>query len=204
MATPGRLKACSTTAGTSTTEPMLMPQWQTYTPILGLLLLIYRVLLAGLPLQLLDLVDHGRNHFQQIIHNTVVSVLEYRGVGVLVDRDHHVRSLHSRHVLERAADAEGQVELGLYGLARDADLAVGRKPAGVHDGAASRDIGAQQLGEVLYHRQVLVLADTAADRDQHGGLCDVHVADLRLHVLEELAVLGGRSHRVVDLHDLAG
>ncbi len=35
-ATPGSFEAYSTTAGTSTTEPMLMPQWQIYTPIFGL------------------------------------------------------------------------------------------------------------------------------------------------------------------------
>jgi len=43
-----------------------------------------------LTLELLNLVLQGRNHFEEILHNTVVRHAEYRRVGVFVDGDDEV------------------------------------------------------------------------------------------------------------------
>ena len=63
--------------------------------------------------------------------------------GVLVDRHEERRALDAAHVLERAADADGDVDLRLDGHAGGADLPALRQPALVDDGPRARDLGAE-------------------------------------------------------------
>src|SRR5450756_2598331 len=150
-----------------------------------------------------DLLGKGRHHFEEVVDDSVVGVLEYRGVRVLVDSNHQVRALHAGHVLEGAADPDREVELRFHRLAGYAHLAVLGQPPGVDDRAAGREVGAHGLGELLHYGHVLVLADPSTYSHQHRGLCDVHLADGGLHVLEESlhGYLGG--DRVVSLNYLA-
>src|SRR6187549_1686268 len=54
--------------------------------------------------------DRGHD-LEQVADNAVVGDLEDRGVGVFVDRDDRVRTLHADEMLDGARDAERHVEL---------------------------------------------------------------------------------------------
>src|SRR5262249_14537075 len=66
----------------------------------------------------------------------VVGHAEDRRLGILVDRDDHLRILHAGQVLDRAADAAGDVQLRRDDLARLPHLPVVGRVARVHGGAA--------------------------------------------------------------------
>ena len=53
-----------------------------------------------------------RHDLEQVAHEAVVGDLEDRRLGVLVDRDDHLAVLHAGEVLDRARDADRDVELG--------------------------------------------------------------------------------------------
>src|SRR6185295_13298812 len=78
---------------------------------------------------------HGlreRGHdLERVADDAVVGDLEDRRLRILVDRDDDLRRLHAREVLDRARDADRDVELRADGLARLADLLGVRTPAGV-------------------------------------------------------------------------
>ena len=76
--------------------------------------------------------------------------LEDRRLGVLVDRDDGARALHADDVLDGAADAQRQVELGRDGLAGGADLAVHGQPAGIADRTRRRNLSAQRFGQAAW------------------------------------------------------
>jgi len=52
----------------------------------------------------------------KVIYNSVIGHSKDGSVGVLVDGDDRFRTLHSRDMLEGTADANGDVNLRLYGL----------------------------------------------------------------------------------------
>ena len=81
-----------------------------------------------------------------------------------------LRALHADQVLDRAGDAEREVQLRRDRLAGAADLPLHRQPAGVADRARRRELGAERLGELLRDGDVLLLLDAAADRDDALGL----------------------------------
>src|SRR2546425_1480659 len=96
------------------------------------------------PLQGLDQQGY---RFEQVRLEAVVGNAEDRRLGVLVDRDDHLRILHARQVLDRAADAGGDVQLGRDDLAGLADLPVVRGVARVDRGAACTERGAELVRE---------------------------------------------------------
>ena len=61
------------------------------------------------------------------------AIAEDRRLLVLVDGDDVLRALHAHHVLGRAGDAGGDVDVRLHDLAGLADLVAVRHPAGVDD-----------------------------------------------------------------------
>src|SRR5439155_8938520 len=67
-------------------------------------------------MELPDLVGQFRDDVKQIADDSVVGHLEDRRVLVLVDRDDDFRRAHPRQVLDRARDADGDVERGADGL----------------------------------------------------------------------------------------
>ena len=79
-------------------------------------------------------------------------------------------ALHADDVLDGAGDAERDVELRRDRLARAADLALHRQPAGVADRPRRGELGAERLGELLRDRHVFLSLDAAADRDDALGL----------------------------------
>src|SRR3954447_8114759 len=111
-----------------------------------------------------------------VAHDAQVGELEDRRVLILADRDDVLRRLHADLVLDRARDAQRQVELRCDRLTGLADLRRVRVPAGVHHRAGRCDGAAEgtreRLGELL---KALGLAQTAATADQQVGVLDVHV-----------------------------
>src|SRR5262245_25983149 len=86
--------------------------------------------------------DDCRNDLEQVSDDPVVRDLENRRVGVLVDRHDGVRAFHADQMLNRARDAERDIELRRDGLPGAADLPLHREPAGVADRTRRRDLGA--------------------------------------------------------------
>src|SRR5260370_753772 len=90
------------------------------------------------------------NRLIQIRDQAVVGDLENRRVLVLVDRDDHLGILHAREMLDRAGDADGDIELRRHHLAGLADLPVVRRIAGIDRRARRADAGAEFVGERLH------------------------------------------------------
>ena len=65
-----------------------------------------------------------------------------------------LRALHADQMLNRAGDAEREVQLRRDGLAGAADLPLHRQPAGVADRARRGELGAERVGELLRERQM--------------------------------------------------
>src|SRR3954470_12595067 len=70
--------------------------------------------------------DQLGDRAEQVLDQAVVGDAENRRLFVLVDRDDDRRVLHAREVLDRAADADRDVELRRDDLAGLADLPVVR------------------------------------------------------------------------------
>ena len=66
-------------------------------------------------IQLLRCLDQLGHDLEGITHDPVVRCFEERGFGVLVDHCDHLALVHSRKVLDRAADANGDVTVRTNG-----------------------------------------------------------------------------------------
>ena len=75
-------------------------------------------------------------------------------------------------MLDRAADPERQVELGLDDLARLADLLAVRDPARVDRRPCRADGAAERVGDVADDSEAVRPADAAASGDDDPGLLD--------------------------------
>ena len=103
---------------------------------------------AGLrsgPLAPGDLLGELRHDLEQVAHHAEVGKLEDRRLGVLVDHHDGLGRLHAGPVLDRARDADRQVQLRRHGLAGLADLELVRVPAGVGGRAGRTDRRAQPV-----------------------------------------------------------
>src|SRR5436853_5778312 len=80
---------------------------------------------------------------EQVADQADVGDLEDRGVLVLVDRDDGLRILHAREMLDRAGDADRDIDFRGDDLAGLADLIVVRRIAGIDRRAAGADPGLQ-------------------------------------------------------------
>src|SRR6185312_4820971 len=76
------------------------------------------------------------NRLVEIRDQTVISNLEDRRVLVLVDGDDHLGILHPGEMLDRAGDADRDVQARRHGLPGLADLSAVLPPARVHHRAA--------------------------------------------------------------------
>src|ERR1700704_4689705 len=104
-----------------------------------------------------DLVD--------VANDAQIGDREDRRLAVLVDGEDVVAVLHADEVLGRAGDAEGDVELGLHGLAGLTHLQRVRNPAGIDDRAGRSPRALEHLGQ-LFDQGLVVLgrADTTTAR----------------------------------------
>src|SRR4051794_30701118 len=151
---------------------------------------------------LLDQLGELRDDLVDVADDAEVAELEDRRVRVLVDRDDHVRALHPDLVLDRAADAERDVELRRNDLARLSDLRAVRVPARVDDGASRADRTAERTRELLGEREVLGRAEPAAAGDDDVCVLDRRAARRLLLVVDDLRTLRVRLVRDRDLLDL--
>src|SRR5205085_9455479 len=112
-------------------------------------------------LQLLNLFRQHRHDLEQVADDAVVSDVEDGRFGVFVDGDDCGGVLHADEVLNRAGDAERDVELRRYSLTGGANLPVNGEPARVADGARGRDVAARGFGPVLGEGDGLLTLDAA-------------------------------------------
>ena len=109
--------------------------------------------------------------------------------------------LHPGQVLDGARDAEREVDLRLDGLARLADLARVRHPAGVDERPRHAERRADRLGQLLeLRRRRPCPRSRGRSRAGTSALRDVHVAGLGL---AEAEVLGARPRRRASTLDRA-
>ena len=120
----------------------------------------------------------------QVADDAEVGEVEDRRVRVLVDRDDRAGVLHAHLVLDRAGDAERDVELRRDRLARLADLGRVRVPARVDDGSRRGDRAAERRGELLGQLEALGRAEAAPAGDDHVGILDRRPARLLLRLLD--------------------
>jgi hypothetical protein len=85
-------------------------------------------------LETFDLFGQFRDELQDVGFDAHIGHLEDGGLGILVDRHEERIALDAAHMLECAADAEGQINLGFDGQAGGAHLAGFFQPFGIHDG----------------------------------------------------------------------
>ena len=123
-----------------------------------------------------NLFGQFRQELQDVVDDADVRHLENGGFGILVDGNDERVALHSGQVLERSADAAGQVNLGPHGLAGRADLTRLRQPLGIDDRTRAADDRAHRFGQLLRDGDIVLLLDAAADGNQYRLLGDIDVA----------------------------
>src|SRR5579864_6013978 len=143
-----------------------------------------------------------RHYLERVTHHTEVRHLHDRRLGVLVDGDDHLGSLHANGVLHRAGDADGDVDARPHRLAGLADLHRIRHPTRVDHRAASTDSPAQRARQVFEQREVLRPAEPAAAADDHLGVLELHLLSGLGHALGDAGPLGAFRHHHVELSDL--
>ena len=106
---------------------------------------------------------------EQIADQAVIGDLEDRRLLVLVDGDDDLRILHAGEMLDRARDADRDVELGRDDLAGLADLVVVGHEAGIDRGARGADRGAELVGDRLQQVEIVARLHAAPARDDDPG-----------------------------------
>ena len=125
---------------------------------------------AAFLVRLLELLGQLRDDLEQVADQADVGDLEDRRVLVLVDRDDDLRILHAGEVLDRARNADRDIDFGGDDLAGLADLIVVGRIAGVDRGAAGADARLELVGERIEQRmELLRRAEGAAARDDDLG-----------------------------------
>src|SRR5690606_1522472 len=120
-------------------------------------------------LALVDLLGQLRGDLVQVTDDREVGDLQDRSLGFLVDRDDRLGGLHTSPVLDRAGDAQSDVQVGRDGLTGLADLEGVRVPPGVNRGPGGTYGGAERVREVLHHGEVLTHTAAAGDHDRGLG-----------------------------------
>src|SRR5947208_5708760 len=162
--------------------------------------------LAGDPaaLERVELTDQFREDFEQIADDPIVPDFEQGRLRVDVDHQDLVRLLHSRQMLDPAADPHGDVLFRPYRHPRLTDLQGLRDPTAVDGLSGSRDRPPKAVREVLEQLEVLRVSEAVAAAHDDVRLLRSQAAFLgELIELEELCieVLRRQLHPFVD--DLA-
>src|ERR1017187_7639759 len=122
--------------------------------------------------------NQRRQDFMNIAHDAEIGNLKDGSIGVLVDRDDVLRSLHTNHVLGRPGDATRYVDRGLDGLARLTHLMGVRKPTGINDGPTGARCTVEQFRGLFNQRVLLRLTQTASTRNDDRRLFELWTAAL--------------------------
>lgn len=123
------------------------------------------ILLFNLSLSSLEFFSKLRDDLKQVVHDAVVSDLEYGSLGVLIDGDNYLRVLHASEVLYGAADAHGEVQIRGHDFTRLAHLHIIGHVSGVNGGPRGSDrtvLFAQDACEVVENLEVLSILHAAA------------------------------------------
>ena len=153
-----------------------------------------------LSLRLLDRLGKSGNDFEEVAHGSNIGDLEDRRIGIFVDRDDEVRTLHAHEVLDRSRDSRGDVELRGHDLTRGAHLIFVGKPTRIDDGARSAQGAAQCIREGLeYFTELLLGTHAPAARNDDVGLAQIDARALGDLGLDELRLVG--SERDLELDD---
>src|SRR5471032_1749211 len=102
------------------------------------------------------------NNLEEITHDAVVGDLEDRRLFVFINSHDGLAVLHPGEMLDRAGDADGDVEIGSDHLAGLADLVIVRHVARIDRRAAGAEARTQRVGKLLEDLEVLAAAETAA------------------------------------------
>ena len=117
-----------------------------------------------------------RQELQDVVDDSHVRHAEDRRLGILVDGDDERVALDARQVLERTADAAGQIDLGPHGLAGRAHLPRFIHPLGIDHRPRATHRRAHRLRQIFGDGDILLLPDAAADRNQHRLFGDIDIA----------------------------
>ena len=110
-------------------------------------------------------------HFEEVAYHCVVS-FDYHVRGrVDVDGEDLLRRLRSHPVLDRYADAAGDVELRRNAGACLADLIAVRTPTVVRDRTTTSDNATEALCQCFKHLETFSRADTSTATDHHRCGC---------------------------------
>src|SRR6056297_3657169 len=145
----------------------------------------------------LQLLGQLRHRVEQIGDKAIVRDLEDRRFLVLVDRDNHLGVLHAGEVLDRARDADRDVEVRGHDLAGLTDLPIVRGVATVDCGTGRANGGAELVGTAFDQGELLFAAHTAPAGHDDTGRCQfgaVAGRDLVCDPGRQLRVSGGVDH----------
>src|SRR5579864_4906896 len=134
--------------------------------------------LGGNAAQFTGFVCQFGEEFEEVIHDSDVGHLKNRGLGILVDSDQERASFDAGQMLEGAADAASQINLGLHGFSRRTNLTGLRHPLGVHDRPRATHRGTEHFRQFLGQGYVIFFLYAAPDGDQHVMLGNIHIACL--------------------------
>src|SRR5271167_998578 len=121
-----------------------------------------------------DVGQRGQD-LHRIADDSVGGEIKDRRIGILVDRDDDVGTLHADAMLNRPRDAGCDVELGAYRLAGLPHLAVSGYPAGLDQRTRRANLGAEYLGKIPDQLKILEALQAASAGDD-----DVCIGELRL------------------------
>src|SRR3990170_2940915 len=139
------------------------------------------------------LVDEGAEELASVHHDAEAGCGEDRRVGVGVHGDDGFRAADAREVLARAGDAEGEVHVRAHHLPGEADLPLGRRPAGIDRRERRPDRAAEQVGELFELREGFGRAEPGPAGDDDRRLFERGLLAGRLRADElDGVVAGGR------------
>src|SRR5262249_6770156 len=129
-----------------------------------------------------------RGHdFEDVANDAVIRDFKNRRVRILVNGHDGARALHADDMLNRAADAEREIELWSDRLPRAANLSLHGEPAFIADGTRSSNFRTERFRQLLGLRNILRRFDATPDRNDERGLRKI---DGGLGFLEKFERLG--------------
>src|SRR5207302_5156726 len=122
----------------------------------------------------------GGEHFLDIADHRIVGLGHDRRAGVRIDREDVLRRAAADHVLNRAANAAGDVEVGRDPRPGLAHLVAVWPPAEAGHRARAADGAAEQACQFFERGESLGAAHTAAPADDHARLCERDLSGIYL------------------------
>src|SRR6516225_1964773 len=133
------------------------------------------------------------NDLEQITDEAEIGHLEDRRFAVLVDRDDRARILDTGEMLDRAGDADRDVQLWRDDLAGLADLHLIRRIAGIDRRARSTHRRAHAVGEAVENPEAVGAAERPAAGDHPRSGLEIRAVGLRGRHRDEARVRRQRN-----------